>query len=180
MTAGRGVLTGERVRLRAVALEDLDRLVESRNDEQVLVTARLDAAGPVSRTEGEAWVRDPGPDVLVRFAIVAHDRDRVAGTVTLEGHERVSRVARLGIQLHPDSRGRGLGTDAVRTVVRYAFDQLNLRRVWLGVQDDQAVALGCYGKAGFVEEGRLRDEVWRDGAWHDLVIMSVLQHEWRG
>jgi RimJ/RimL family protein N-acetyltransferase len=115
----------------------------------------------------------------VRFAVVARERDAVVGTVTLEGYEPVARVARLGIELHPDARGRGLGTDAVRTVVRYAFDQCNLRRVWLGVQADNLPALRSYSKAGFVEEGRLRDEVWRDGAWHDLVIMSVLAHEWR-
>ena len=72
-------------------------------------------------------------------------------------------------------RGRGYGTDAVRALVRFGFDQMNLHRVWLQAFAFNPAGLAAYRKAGFVEEGRLREELYQDGGYHDVVVMGVVR-----
>jgi RimJ/RimL family protein N-acetyltransferase len=60
-------------------------------------------------------------------------------------------------------------------LVDYAFRLRNLRKVWLTVLGSNARAMGAYQKCGFVEEGRLRQQVWSNGAYVDLVYMGILR-----
>ena len=75
------------------------------------------------------------------------------------------------------SSGRGLGTEAIRLVLRHAFGTLGMHRVDLKVLDFNARAIAAYRACGFVEEGRERESCWVDGRWHDDVIMGVLDRE---
>jgi RimJ/RimL family protein N-acetyltransferase len=63
--------------------------------------------------------------------------------------------------------------------VDYGFRQLNLAKISLRVLADDERAVGAYRKAGFVEEGRLRDHAWYDGSRHDELVMSVLRDDWK-
>ncbi|MGI4895653.1 MAG: GNAT family N-acetyltransferase, partial [Janthinobacterium lividum] len=69
-------------------------------------------------------------------------------------------------------------TDAVRTLVAYAFSELGLHRVQLGAWAFNSRALAAYANAGFTEEGRRREVVFHDGHWYDEVLMSVLEDDW--
>jgi RimJ/RimL family protein N-acetyltransferase len=71
-----------------------------------------------------------------------------------------------------------LGQDAVRTLVDYAFTHLNMNRVALEVLADDARAVGAYRKAGFVEEGRLRQQAWVRGRFKDDLLMAVVREDW--
>ena len=72
----------------------------------------------------------------------------------------------------------GYGTDAVLTVLHFAFRQMNLNKVALGVFDFNERAMAVYRKCGFVEEGRLREDYFQDGRYWEQVRMSVLRREW--
>jgi RimJ/RimL family protein N-acetyltransferase len=74
--------------------------------------------------------------------------------------------------------GQGYGTDAVRVVLRYAFSELNMRRVTLGVFAYNLRAVKSYEKAGFTVEGRLRQYIARDGQRSDMIVMGVMREEW--
>jgi RimJ/RimL family protein N-acetyltransferase len=74
--------------------------------------------------------------------------------------------------------GKGYGTDAMRLALRYAFHELNLRRVTLGVFEYNERAQKSYLKAGFVHEGRIREEIHRNGQRWDAVQMGILREEW--
>jgi diamine N-acetyltransferase len=74
---------------------------------------------------------------------------------------------------------KGYGTEATRLMVRYAFDTLNLNRVWLHVYEDNEHALHVYPKVGFRIEGRLRQSFFRDGRYWDTLVMAVLREEWK-
>lgn len=74
----------------------------------------------------------------------------------------------------PDYWGGGYGTDAMRTLLSYLFDQLGLHRVVLTVHSSNERAQRSYAKNGFVSEGVLRDWAYFDGDWHDGIIMAVL------
>ncbi len=73
---------------------------------------------------------------------------------------------------------RGYGTDAMRVMLRYAFLELNLRRVGLIVFSYNPRAIRSYEKAGFVMEGRVRGAMQRDGKRWDFLYMGVLREEW--
>ena len=70
--------------------------------------------------------------------------------------------------------GRGYGREAVWLLVEYGFTKLNLRRIYLRVHGRNERAIRAYRACGFIEEGRLRQHVWNDGAYDDLLYMAVL------
>ncbi len=91
------------------------------------------------------------------------------------------RTTKLAIWIGDQAyRSRGYGTDAVRALVRFAFDEMNLNRVELGVFDYNERAIACYRKCGFVEEGRRRQAHYGRGGYHDAIVMAVLRGEEAG
>jgi RimJ/RimL family protein N-acetyltransferase len=74
--------------------------------------------------------------------------------------------------------GKGYGTDAMNLLTRYAFMELNLHRVSLGVHSYNTRALRCYEKAGFRTEGAIRGETFREGRRSDDIYMGILRREW--
>ena len=94
--------------------------------------------------------------------------------------EAENRSAELGIGIGESAyRSRGYGTDAVRAIVRFAFDEMNLNRVQLHTYAFNERAKKAYEKAGFVEEGRGRQARYARGVYHDVVTMGVLRGELR-
>ena len=90
----------------------------------------------------------------------------------------VDKRASLAIGLlRLEDQGRGLGTEAVRRVLEYGFDELGLHRVSLRVLAGNIRAIRCYEKCGFQVEGRERETVFLDGAWRDDLIMGLLSRE---
>lgn len=178
----RGLLVGQRTRLRPACEADLPVLDRWWQHVDVMALQR-DVVLP--QPEGAAvelfrrWsVNDLArPDV--GFSVVDRHDDRLVGHVTLFGGSWRTRSAELAVMLGPDHRGRGLGTDAVRVLLGYAFAELGLHRVSLKVWAYNDRALAAYRRVGFVEEGRLREVAWHGGGWHDEVLMAVLDHEWR-
>ncbi len=75
------------------------------------------------------------------------------------------------------ARGKGYGTDAMVAVLRYLFHTRNLHRVSLNVLAWNVRAIRSYEKTGFTVEGRLRDDLFFDGGYHDQIVMSILRHE---
>ena len=72
-------------------------------------------------------------------------------------------------------RDRGLGTEALRLALRYAFDDLELHKVYLRVLEYNHRARRAYEKCGFVVEGYLREEMQVNGACHTLLYMGILR-----
>lgn len=77
----------------------------------------------------------------------------------------------------PDAVGKGIGKEACKMLVSYAFMRLNAHRVWLGVSEDNTRALKCYIDCGFKYEGRLREELYYDGKYHDALRFAILKDE---
>jgi len=115
---------------------------------------------------GELWL-----------AIETKDGQHI-GNCGLSGVVAENRRAELGVSIGDrENRGRGYGTDAVRTLVRFAFEEMNLNRVGLEVFAYNARAIACYRKCGFVAEGRLREAHYARGEYHDVIVMALLRDE---
>lgn len=170
---------GSLVRLRAPEPGDLDLLHAGFNDAEAV--AGLGLRYPVSREAERQWLelRSAPSYTSAHFVVETHD-GTVLGTCGLFDTEQPeNRSAQLGIAIVDRSRwGRGYGTDTMRTLCRFGFEEMNLHRVELWVFADHARAIATYEKVGFVREGVARRHHWNDG-WRDDVLMSLLEGELR-
>jgi RimJ/RimL family protein N-acetyltransferase len=174
------MLQGERVVLRPIQAWDRERLYELVETIEVRALSHTDPPLPISLEEIEArdrrWIEERHPD-SAWFAI-----DVDAETIGMCGLHEIDHYhqrAEVGIRIGKPYWGRGHGQDAVRTLLAYGFGQLNLVKISLQVLADDERAVGAYRKAGFVEEGRLRDHTWYDGARRDELVMSVRREDWK-
>jgi RimJ/RimL family protein N-acetyltransferase len=172
------MLRGERVTLRPTERADLPKLWELLEDMDVAILAEGGPVVPTSLSRYEArfdrQIVDP-PDDRIEFVIEADGE--VVGQCQLHYIDRFNRRCDLGIALGRDHWGKGLGQDAVRLLVDYAFTHLDLRRVGLRVLADDARAVGAYTKAGFVEEGRLRGYSIVEGRARDDLLMAAIRDD---
>ena len=100
------------------------------------------------------------------------------GNVGLHRIDWKNRNAEPGIAIgEKEYWNRGYGTDAIRTLLGLAFREMNLHRVFLRVDADNARGIRCYEKAGFRQEGTLREAVFKAGIYHDQYVMSILRSE---
>ena len=113
------------------------------------------------------------------FMIQPLDTDQSIGFIGLGGISWNHAETWVGIGIGERAYwGKGYGTDAMQVILRYAFTELNLHRVSLGVFEYNPRAIRSYEKAGFIHEGRTRKQVLREGKRWDEVHMGVLRGEW--
>lgn len=113
------------------------------------------------------------------FLIVAPD-GRIVGESVINEMDRALRCANFRIGLfHAAERGRGLGTWATELTRDFAFENLHLHRLTLDVYSFNPGAERVYAKAGFKREGVLRDAVMDGSRYADVILMSILEDEWR-
>jgi aminoglycoside 6'-N-acetyltransferase len=95
-----------------------------------------------------------------------------------EEHDPMYRHAQIDIALHDAHQGRGFGTDAVRTLARYLFDEVGHHRLTIDPAATNERAIRCYERVGFRPVGVMRDyERGPDGSWHDGLLMDLLASE---
>ena len=175
------MIIGERVRLRAIERQDIPTFVRWFNDPEV--RRHLTMFEPMSHAQEERWFeRQLEQGDGFRFGVdAARDGSWVhIGSIGLHQVDWKNRSAVFGIALgEKDYWNQGYGTEAVRLTLRFAFDELNLHRVELGVFADNPRARRCYEKAGFLPEGTRREAMYRDGQYRDLAMMAVLEDDYR-
>ena len=171
-------LVSERLYLRPLDESDLDRCLGWINDSEIL--SFLGRRTPMSRTMEREWlVGQYKSNTDIPLAIVLKDDDRHIGNTGLHGIDHVNRSAEFGILIgERDAWGQGFGVEAGRTIIDYGFKELGLHRVCLRVFSFNERARRVYAKLGFTQEGTLRESYFRDGQFHDTLVMSILQEEW--
>ena len=169
---------GKLVRLRALEPEDAERAYRWINDREV--TQFLMARYPYSLAAEKDWAAAASKSSdfsEVRFAIETPDGVHI-GICGLHRGRPEDRLADLGIMIgEKEYWSQGYGTDAMLTLLRFAFYQMNLNKVTLGVFEINPRARAVYEKCGFIEEGRGREEYYQDGRYIDVIRMGVLRRE---
>lgn len=174
------MLTGQKVILRALKREDLPRQWAFNNDIEIEILGGGDPPEPQSlarlEAEFEQSAQRGGRDGC-NFAIEADGK--YIGSCGLFHFDDVAHTCELGIGIGDRAYwNHGYGRDAVQTLLRYAFISRNLHKVWLTVNSTNERAIRSYVACGFAEEGRLRQHVWSDGRYIDLVYMGLLRADW--
>ena len=144
---------------------------------------RLSDSGParaLSEKEIQGWFEKDQEGKNYFFTIHTLEGDRLIGFIGLGGLAWNHGEAWVGIGLgERDCWGQGYGTEAMQLLLHYAFTELNLRRVSLGVYEYNPRACRSYEKAGFRYEGRHRKAVNREGRRWDEIHMGILREEWQ-
>ena len=166
---------GKLVRLRAFDNSDLMKCLSYSNDYAVMRGASGAILFP-STVDDEARAMNQNTSYTsgeYQFAVETLADGRFIGKCGFTRVNWKNRVAELAILIgEKDFRGKGYGADAIRTLCRFGFQEMNLHKIKAAVFDFNQAALRCYEKCGFVREGVLRKEMFRDGAYHDVILMA--------
>jgi UDP-4-amino-4,6-dideoxy-N-acetyl-beta-L-altrosamine N-acetyltransferase len=162
------------VRLTLLERRHLEKTLEWANDPEVM--RLLNRAHTVSRDEHEHWFAGlQKREDCCYFAIETVDGVHL-GNVWLWDIDARHRRAELRIVMGLDSRDKGVGTEAISRLCEYAFERLNLHRVYAYVLAINPRARRSFEKAGFVLEGTLREDRWTGEAFTDVYLLGKLNH----
>ncbi|MGB9587389.1 MAG: GNAT family N-acetyltransferase [Armatimonadota bacterium] len=172
------MIRGEKTILRAIEPSDVRQLWEWTQDEEIMRLRNFPVV-PTSLAEAErdfeeSLGQDPS---LVRLAITTMD-GKLIGEIALRNIDYRNGNADFTIAIGDrDYWGHGYGTDAIRALMQYAFEQLNLYRITLYVHAFNHRAIRAYEHCGFRHEGCLRRAQYLDGQRSDVLIMGLLRED---
>ena len=113
---------------------------------------------------------------VVQYIIYIIENEMPIGSVYLRDIDKKNERAEFGIFIGEDvQRGKGYGTEAVKLMCKYGFDNLNLHKLMLRVFAFNEAAIRAYERAGFEREAYLRDEVKIDGTFYDMIFMAMIK-----
>lgn len=168
-------------KLRELERVDLERINKWRNDPNLI--ACLGAPyryinEDVDREWYEKYLHTRNNSV--RCAIVDDEReDSVLGLISLMDINNINRTGVIHIMIGGmDNRGKGIGTFAVSEMIKHAFYNLNLRRIELGVLENNVPAIRLYEKTGFVREGLKRESNYKNGKYENMILMALLRADY--
>ncbi|WNE99863.1 GNAT family protein [Streptomyces luomodiensis] len=164
-------LRGARVVLRPTTPSDVPALAAIRAKPEVY--ARWRGGADLVAAVREDLAEPGGEHLTIEY------EDAVIGMIQWSAEADPDyRHASIDIYLDPAVHGRGLGTDAVRTLARHLIDDLGHHRIVIDPAADNAAAIRCYRKVGFRPVGVMRSyERGPDGTWHDGLLMDLLAEE---
>ncbi|HEY3316021.1 MAG TPA: GNAT family protein [Bacillota bacterium] len=172
------MIRGRLTYLRPVERKDRDLILKWINDEEVMpyITAHL----PYSEAFEEAWIERVSRSEADRVFVINTAEGTPIGTIGLHGINHHDLSAELGVSIFEKSHwGRGYGPDAIVSLLRFVFDEMNFHRVQLFVHEDNQRAKRAYEKCGFVQEGLLRAKHFRGGRYTNSYLMGLLASEFR-
>jgi RimJ/RimL family protein N-acetyltransferase len=178
-------LESERLWFRAPEAADAEFFTAALHDPEVRRTLNI-GRYPFNLAGEKAWLErhseppafDNLTDVVLAFGL--KDESQALGSTGLHRISMLHRRAEWGLFIgRPEHWGKGLGREIAAVMLEYAFNTLNLHRVYLRVDADNERGIRSYRAAGFTEEGRLRSHEYRDGAYHDMLMMGILKDEWQ-
>ena len=171
------MIIGEKVILREIEEENLDLIVKWRNDPEIL--RWLFSYLPLSKVKERKWYETYLDDETQQIFIIEVNEEKTPiGTIGLTDIDYKNQRAELTIIIgEKEYWGKGLGEEALNLLVKFAFNEMNLRKIKALVFSDNDKAIKLYEKCGFVKEGVLKEEIFKDGKFKDFVVMSIFREK---
>lgn len=160
--------------LREMTYDDTDDIVRWRNSEGV--RKNFIYQGLFTKESHENWIKtmvETGR--VVQMMICETATKRAVGSVYIRDIDKTHNKGEYGIFIGEEgARGKGYGTAAAKLMIGYCFEELGLHRLFLRVYADNIQAIRSYEKGGFKKEAYLRDDVFVDGRYRDIVLMGII------
>ncbi len=170
-------LVGTKCFLTPVNVDDAETYTAWLNDLEVTRTLGL-AGSPISLGYERQILEKVAQEHV--YGIVDLETELLIGNVGLHNIDHLHRTCIIGILIgNKEYWGKGYGPEAMRLLLGFAFDYLNMHSVKLMVYDFNERGYASYKKLGFKEAGRWRDGVLREGRYHDVIMMDILEEEFR-
>jgi RimJ/RimL family protein N-acetyltransferase len=169
-------IDGETCRLRPPRMDEAATMLSWLQDQAV--TATLKVLLPPSLEGEEAFLKRMGASPDDVFWAIERE-GAIIGVSAINGISWKDRHGNTGT-LIGDRRhwGKGVGRESMRLRTRFAFTQLPLHKLCSAYQEGNEASRRAQLAAGYSEVGRRRQQIWRDGKWHDLILTEVLREEW--
>lgn len=174
------ILHGEKVRLRAIEWSDLQVLKDLMNDSEIeyYIGGR---SFPISNIDQEDWMKSLKSNQETLRCMIETKEEKIAiGTVILSDIDYVNGTAQIHIKLMKEQERKGYGSDAVRTIIQYGFEQQRLLCIYATIIDYNTSSQRLFEKIGFKKEGILRKRIYKNGELHDTFCYSILKEEFHG
>jgi RimJ/RimL family protein N-acetyltransferase len=176
------LFSGQLVNLRAFTDGDIKPSVDFMNDMEIILNLDDDAPMPQSFETQKLWFEEMRKDKKKYrdffWAIDTKDGKFIGGC-GVNHMDRKNRVARVGIFIGDrEYLGKGYGTDAMKVLLEFLFEEYNVNKIKLSVFDYNKRAIKSYEKCGFKTEAILRDSVFRYGKYQDMRSMAILKEEY--
>jgi RimJ/RimL family protein N-acetyltransferase len=176
------MLKGKLVLLRPVQRTDVNYFLKWFNDPEV--TQYLGMYLPMTEMAEQKYIEELGTsraatDAPFVVEAVDGDKSKPIGSIGLHRIKPKDHSATLGIAIGDKQYwSKGYGTEAARLIIKYGFEQVNLHRISSSAWSFNERSLRLHLKVGFREEGRRREAVYKNGAYHDEVMFGLLREEW--
>jgi len=172
-------IKGKRVILRAMGREDMKMICDMFNDPE-LENLVVGWSFPISLEQQNHWYDTHINDNNNFRFVIEVPGEGTVGIATLTGIDWKNRIATHGIKLaNVENRSKGIGTDVVMAIMRYAFDELQLHRLETTQFEENIASCKLYRKCGWKEEGRKRECIYKRGTYRDLIVVGILDSDYR-
>jgi RimJ/RimL family protein N-acetyltransferase len=176
------VLETERLILREFREEDRRDVQEYRSDPAVVKYLPFE---PATEEETKTLItkiigfQKAQPRMVYNFALIDKKDDKVIGSCSLELSIDGDKQGEIGYVLNRNNWNQGLMTECARKVISFGFGQLGMHRIFGGCDPANTASYRVMEKLGMQKEGHLREHEFRKGAWRDILLYSILEHEWK-
>lgn len=176
-------LYAQRLRLRAPEREDISIFLKWVNDPEV--AEHLELFTVINRMQEEAWFDGKSTGNRAEMPLVIEIRQPDGddwipiGNLAFMDINPFNRSAEIGIMIGEKQYwDQGYGTEAMRRMCQYGFEQLNLHRIFLRVFEGNERGKRAYQKVGFVYEGTMREARYQHGRYWGVDFMSIIKSDW--
>ena len=174
-----GRMVGNKITLREFRSEDITGMRAWVTDDQVTCFLSGAFVKPNTWEQTEQYLNSilNGDAGGVRLVIAENGSLKYLGQCDLMFIDNIVRKAELAIVIGREHHGQGYGEEAIKLLLDFGFNQMNLNRIYLRVFEDNKRAIALYERCGFVHEGRLREDGYIEGKYTDLLCMGILKSE---
>jgi RimJ/RimL family protein N-acetyltransferase len=174
--------SSQQLDLRELSIEDVDAVfaiygsIKATTHLSFEPRSHAEVGTIVARSIASATVT---PRMEYALAVIARDSTELIGFGRLATDPHQQRGATCGFALRPDTWGVGYGLETVRLLLALGFEDLDLHRIWGARSPINEASAKTMTAAGMIEEGTIREHIYKGGQWRDSVVHAMLDHEWR-
>lgn len=124
------------------------------------------------------WFENLQKDLTKRYFVVKSNQQETIGYVRIDELDHFNKSIRVGADILKQYRKLGYGTEVYKLLLEFCFNHLGMNRVWLLVLETNLNAINLYLKTGFIQEGIMRQAIFKNNSFVNYLMMSILKEEY--
>tara|TARA_E500000331_G_C16844550_1_gene535017 strand:- start:28 stop:558 length:531 start_codon:yes stop_codon:yes gene_type:complete len=167
----------EYIKFRVIKKNDLDKLIDLRNETSTWQSLKninlLDYSNQLD------WHKSLKNNESKKYFIIENLNSKFLGLIRMDEIDYINKTIRIGCDIVITERNKGYASKTYDLMFDYCFNFLNMNKVWLEVAIFNKNAIRLYFKKGFLKEGLIRKNIFRNGRYYDSLMMGLLKNEYK-